>query len=193
MSAASIEDQVRGIKERREGALDNLVKTYTRPLMAAAFAMGFSEADAEELTQDTFVAFLEAVDRFEGRSQIKTYLFGILYNKASTLRQKHWREEGTDDIEKAFDQRFDSSGAWSAPPQGPEDAALTQEIKMIIEKCAENLPARQRAAFFLKETEGESAESVCNVLGVSPTHLRVMLFRVRARLRECLERHWNRS
>ena len=191
MSAASIEEQVRWIKERREGALEDLVKTHTQPLMAAAFAMGFSEADAEELAQDAFVAFLEAVDRFEGRSQLKTYLFGILYNKASTLRRKHWREQGTDDIEKTFDRRFDSSGLWSAPPQGPEDAALSREIKTVIERCAEALPTQQRAAFFLKESEGESAESVCNILGVSPTHLRVLLFRAHVKLRECLERNWS--
>ncbi len=193
MAAASIEDQVKGIKERRAGALEELVKTYTRPLMAAAFAMGFSETDAEELAQDSFVSFLEAVDRFEGRSQLKTYLFGILYNKASTLRQKRWREEGAEDIEKVFDQRFNSNGLWSAPPQGPEDAALTREIKRVIEKCAENLPAQQRTAFFLKEAEGESSESVCNILGISPTHLRVLLFRARVKLRECLERNWNQS
>lgn len=191
MSVTPIEEQIRGIKERREGVLEDLIKTHTHPLMAAAFAMGFSEADAEELTQDTFVAFLEAVDRFEGRSQLKTYLFGILYNKASTLRQKLWREEGTDDIEKVFNQRFDSSGLWSAPPQGPYDAALTREIKTIIERCAKALPTQQRAAFFLKETDGESPESACNILGISPTHLRVLLFRARVKLRECLERNWS--
>ncbi len=193
MATVSIEKQIREIKERRAGALEELVKTYTQPLIAAAFTLGFSETDAEELAQDTFVSFLEAVDRFEGRSQLKTYLFGILYNKASTLRQKRWREEGTDDIEKAFDQRFDLDGQWSVPPKGPEDAALTQEIKRMIEKCAEGLPAQQRAAFFLRETEGERAESVCNILKVSPTHLRVLLFRARVKLRECLERNWSQS
>ena len=60
----------------------------------------------------------------------------------------------------------------------------------MIKACAENLSADQRAAFFLKEAEGASSEEVCNVLGVSDTNLRVLLFRARLRLRECLERAW---
>jgi len=79
---------------------------------------------------------------------------------------------------------------WSAPPQGPEESALTKEIQAWIEKCAENLSAAQRAAFFLKEVEGESSEAICNILGVSYTNFRVLMYRARTKLRECLEKHW---
>ncbi len=172
--------------------MDELVNAYTQPLMAGAMAMGFSEVDAEELAQETFVAFLGAIDRFEGRSQLKTYLFGILYNKAADLRKKQHREDSLDEIQEDFEKRFDARGMWSTPPQGPEDRALTKEIQSWIEKCAENLSASQRTAFFLREVEGESSEAICNVLGVSYTNLRVLMYRARMALRECLEKNWSR-
>lgn len=192
MANRVIEEQVRDLKARKNGAMEELVNSYTQPLMAGAFALGFSEADAEELAQETFVAFLSAIDRFEGRSQLKTYLFGILYNKAADMRKKRHREDSLDEIQEDYEKRFDDKGMWSAPPQGPEDSALTKEIQAWIEKCAENLSANQRTAFFLREVEGESSEAICNVLGVSYTNLRVLMYRARMALRECLEKNWSR-
>lgn len=162
-------------------------------LLAGALAIGLSRADAEEVVQETFVAFLSGLDRFEGRSSLRTYLFGILYHKASNLRAKARREEGSDDIEAVVAARFDEAGMWSRPPLGPEAVALDAETRNWVEKCAEGLPDAQRAAFFLKEVEGETSESVCNVLGVNPTNLRVMLHRARLKLRECLERNWEQG
>lgn len=192
MNEKAIEEQVRDLRARKNGAMEKLVDTYTQPLMAGAFAMGFSESDAEELVQETFVAFLKAVERFEGRSQLKTYLFGILYNKASDMRRKRYREESLDEIQEDFEKRFDSKGMWAQPPQGPEDSALNKEIQGWIEKCAEKLSARQREAFFLSEVEGESYEAICNILGVTYTNLRVLMYRARMGLRECLEKNWAR-
>ena len=176
MTEQAIEEQVRDLRARKNGAMEKLVDAYTQPLMAGAFVMGFSEADAEELVQETFVAFLKAVERFEGRSQLKTYLFGILYNKASDMRRKRAREDSLDEIQEDYEKRFDPKGMWAKPPQGPEDSALTQEIQGWIEKCAEKLSARQRAAFFLREAEGESSEDICNILGVTYTNLRVLMY-----------------
>lgn len=171
--------------------LERLVGENTGPLLRGALALGFSEADAEELVQDTFVAFLKARERFEGRSSVRTFLFGILYNKGAALSRKSRREAGTDDVEALFDARFNAAGHWRAgEPQGPEDAALSKELAELIAACAERLTQDQRGAFFLKEAEGLEAPEVCNILGVSDTNLRVLLFRARLRLRECLEKTW---
>lgn len=190
MPANIAEEHIRNLRERKDGALEEFVNSYTQPLLAACYAIGFGKVDAEELVQETFVAFLSAIDRFEGRSQLKTYLFGILYNKASEMRRKQLRQESLDEIQEDFEKRFDSRGMWSVPPKGPEEAALTNEIQAWIEKCAEGLSLHQRTAFFLKEAEGESSEAVCNILGVSYTNLRVLMHRARIKLRECLERNW---
>lgn len=181
------------LRARKPEALTAMVNDHLPTLLAGALAIGLARADAEEVVQETFVAFLSGLDRFEGRSSLRTYLFGILYHKASNLRAKARREEGTEDIEAVVSARFNESGMWSRPPLGPEAVALDAETRSWVEKCAEGLPDAQRAAFFLKEVEGETPEAVCNVLGVNPTNLRVMLHRARLKLRECLERNWEQG
>ena len=168
-----------------------LVAEHTGALLRGAMAIGFSQSDAEELVQDTFVAYLKARERFEGRSSVKTFLFGILYNKGRELARKKQREQGQEDVEAVFDSHFDAAGHWlAALPKGPEEEALTQELASIIAACAEGLSTDQRASFFLKAVEGATSEDICNALGLSDTNLRVLLYRARLKLRECLERTW---
>lgn len=185
----SLED----LRARKPEALTAMVNDHLPTLLAGALSIGLSRPDAEEVVQETFVAFLSGLDRFEGRSTVRTYLFGILYHKASNLRAKARREEGSDDIEAVVGARFNPEGMWARPPGGPEALALDSEIRGWVEKCSEGLPDAQRAAFFLKEIEGEAPEAICNVLGVSATNLRVMLHRARLKLRECLELNWEKS
>jgi RNA polymerase sigma-70 factor (ECF subfamily) len=174
-----------------------IVGEHTGFLLRGALSMGFAHTEAEELVQDTFAAFLQGKDRFEGRSSVRTFLYGILRNKAFALRRKQGREAaGSDDVEAeaAFGERFTPGGHWRAEePKGPEDEALNDELAVLISACAEALPEQQRQAFFLKEAEGFSPEEICNALEVSGTHLRVLLFRARLRLRECLQRSWSRK
>lgn len=184
---------VAALRARKPEALDAVVTENLPTLMAGALAIGLSRPDAEEVVQDTFVAFLSGLDRFEGRSSVRTYLFGILYHKASNLRAKARREQGHDDIEAVADARFDKAGMWARPPGGPEAQALDGEIRAWVERCAEGLSDDQRAVFFLKEVEGEKPEAICNALGVSTTNLRVLLHRARLKLRECLERNWEKK
>lgn len=193
MAATSSRWSVEDIRSRKSEMLTAMVNEHLPTLLAGALAIGLSRSDAEEVVQETFVAFLSSLDRFEGRSSLRTYLFGILYHKASNLRAKARREEGSDDIEAVVEARFDAGGMWSRPPRGPEAESLDAEIRGWVEKCAEGLSDSQRTAFFLKEVEGEKPQAICNVLGVNPTNLRVMLHRARLKLRECLERNWEKS
>ena len=171
-------------------AIEDLIDLHSGQLFAAALAMGFPETDAEDLVQDTFAAFLTAPGRFEGRSAVKTYLFGILYNKGLTAWRLRRRETSFDEENPDFERRFDARGMWARPPQGPEDAALSAEVSAWIRRCSESLTLPQRSAFFLREVEGERTEALCNILAVSPTNLRVLFFRARTRLRDCLEKNW---
>ncbi len=190
MASTPFKKQPGGLLKHDAAAIEELVRQYSGPLYAGCLAMGFQDSDAEELVQDTFVSFLGAAGRFEGRSTVKTYLFGILYNKASAIWRRRRRETSLDDAEPDFEQRFDARGMWARPPQGPEDAALSGEVAAWIRRCSEKLTLSQRSAFFMREVEGERTESLCNILGVSPTNLRVLFFRARTRLRECLEKNW---
>lgn len=185
-------ERVLALKERRPGAVEGLVEEYSSGLLGAAVAWGLPRADAEEAVQDAFVDFLAALERFEGRSSLKTFLFGILYNKCSERRRKSAREQATEDVEAAFEARFGLFGIWNCIPRGPEEEADNAELREWLERCAEGLTVDQRAAFHMKAVEGRETEDVCKILGVTTTNLGVLLFRARNKLRECLEKKWLR-
>lgn len=178
------------LRARKAEAITALVEAHSESLVAAALGWGFSEADAEELAQDAFVAFLESVARFEGRSSVKTFLFGILYNKAREAWRRRAREVSEEDIEKAFEERF-RWGVWTRFPKGPEQEALNAELKAWLAECSERLSLRLRTAFYLKAVSGESTEEICRIMAVTPGNLGVLFFRARNALRECLEKKAN--
>lgn len=169
------------------------VRAHAGFLLRAARGMGLSAVDAEELVSDVFAAFLEALPRFEGRSSVRTFLYGILYRKACERGRRAAREQAVDPADELFETRFGFAGHWSRPSQGPAEEADARETASLIEFCLKQLTFAQRAAFVLKEVEGESSESARNILGVEDTHLRVLLFRARNRLRECLEEKWKKG
>jgi RNA polymerase sigma-70 factor (ECF subfamily) len=183
-------DRLKQLKTRAPGAVEALIEEFASPLLAAARSWGLPLADAEETVQDALVDFLAAINRFEGRSTLKTFLFGVLYNKCSERRRKSRREEATEDVEAAFDARFGLLGIWNSIPRGPEEEAVNDELKTWLRRCAEGLSVDQRAAFHLKVVERQDTAEVCKILGVTPTNLGVLLFRGRNKLRECLEKKW---
>ncbi|MDE2292918.1 MAG: sigma-70 family RNA polymerase sigma factor [Elusimicrobia bacterium] len=179
------------LRARKREALEAVVRENAGPLLRGAMALGLGEGEAEDLVQEAFTAFLAAVERFEGRSSVRTFLFGILYNKARERGRLRAREVATDPVDAVFESRFDARGHWTRPPRGPDDEALSAETDRLLAECLKGLPEAQRAAFQLKEVEGLEPAQACNALAVTATHLRVLLFRARHRLRECLEGKWD--
>ena len=173
--------------------LQDLIQRYTPNLMRASISLGFFDSDAEELVQDTFVAYLQGGRRFEGRSRLLTYLFGILYNKARESRRLRDREQATESIEEVFDQHFDSQGHWSADSKrslsDPERHVEQLELGKALQHCLAGLNASLRMAFTMKEIEGLETPAICEAMQVTPTHLNVLLFRARNKLRECFSSH----
>lgn len=182
------------LRARDPEALADAVRDHARPLYRAARGMGFREDESEDLVQDVFTTFLETLDRFEGRSQVRTWLFGILHHKVMEKRRESYRDERNDPIDEVFESRFDRNGNWVRPP---EDLQLVLESKGIgaaIGQCLEGLPAAQREVFVLREMEGLETKEVCKVLGVTVTNMSVLMHRARNRLRECMEKKgWGRT
>jgi RNA polymerase sigma-70 factor, ECF subfamily len=178
------------LRNRDPELLTRIINEHTEVMLRTAWGLGWRGPDAEELVQASLATFLEAVERFEGRSSTRTYLLGILYMKALEARRAGGRELATDPIDQVFEQRFGYAGIWCTMPRGPEDEALAKETAGIVEQCVEGLPVQQRMAFFLKEVEHESTETLCKILDVTVTHLGVLLFRARNKLRECVQRKW---
>lgn len=185
----SIDDPQLATRIRRADpeALELVVHTYLHQVLRAARGAGLDPQRAEEVTQDTFVTFIEKASQFEGRSHVRTWLFGILYKKIAEARRQLQRERQMDAIEDIVEQRFDTKGSWLRPPQPIEAKLYSSEVSVLLEGCLEAVPTRQRMAFVLREVEGFTTDEICKILSVTRTNLGVLMYRVRNRLRECLE------
>ncbi len=166
-------------------AIRRVVEAYLQHILNAARASGLDPQRAEDVTQSTFATFIEKASSFEGRSHVRTWLFGILYRKIAEARRGLTREGLSDDIDEVMEKRFDGEGMWVDPPQPIN--LLGSELGAFIEECLETLPTAQRMAFLFREKEEMTTEEICKILEVSRTNLGVLLYRGRNRLRECLE------
>lgn len=167
--------------------LGGVVRMYLKQIERAGRGAGLDAHQAEELAQATFTTFIETAPRFEGRSTVRTWIFGIFYRKLQEARRGFAKDRKMDDIEDVFESRFDADGHWSTPPEAPDARVDGREIVREIDDCLASAPERQRLAFVLREVEELTTEEICNVLDITSTNLGVMLFRARNRLRECLE------
>ena len=189
---------LQALRNGDEGAFTALVDRHGASLLRVAQLYVSSRAVAEEVVQETWVAVLAGLERFEGRSSLKTWLFTILANKAKTRGQREARTlpfsafaADGDEAETAVDaDRFGRGGAWSAPPTGiPEERLLAAEARRTVEDAIAALQDNQRAVITLRVVEGLSAEEACIVLGLSETNQRVLLHRARAKVRAAFERY----
>jgi len=176
------------LQRRDADALRRLTAAYLPQVYRAARGAGLDDPSAEDVTQNTFVTFIEKIDSFAGHSHVRTWLFGILYRKLSETWRAVKRENQADDIDDVMENRFAPDGTWARPPRAADQATLDAEIRTHLAACLDEVPQRQRVAFLLREVDGFSTEEICNVLEVTDTNLGVLLFRVRNRLRECLEK-----
>ncbi len=183
-------------------AFSALVDRLGGPLLRFAGTFLRSTALAEEVVQDTWLAALDGLGRFEGRSSVRAWLFGILANRARTRATREARslpfsalardEAGGPDPEPPG--AFDADGAWRQPPAAwgaddPERLALRAETRLLVEGAIAALPPAQRAVLTLRDVDGLEAEEICDLLGITLTNQRVLLHRARTRLRESLARH----
>jgi RNA polymerase sigma-70 factor (ECF subfamily) len=177
-------DRLRG---RDPETLAATVNEHARPLYRMARGMGFDEQQAEDLVQDVFTVFLQKIEEFEGRSQVRTWLFGILHFKMRERRRALQRDELCDSIEPSFVEWFDAKGHWLSHPQDLERLFASKEIGVAVDDCLATIPVQQREVFLLREVEGLESKEICNNLQISITHMGVLIHRARHRLRECMQ------
>ena len=191
-----------------EDAFKRLVDEYGPFLLRLAMMHVPSRAVAEEVVQDTWVGVLNGLDRFEGRSSLRTWIASILLNNARTRGQRERRvlpfsffarrrDEGRDEPAVSAD-RFQSArdsqpGAWARPPaewDSPIERLSTKEARTVLLEAIAQLPPRQREVIALRDISGWSAEETRNALGLSETNQRVLLHRARSKVRAALERYF---
>ena len=176
-----------------EAAFAELVDRYHSRLVRFAQSFVGDRAAAEDVTQETWLAVVRGVDRFEGRSSLQTWLFSIAANRARSAHAKSRRAVPMDLSGPTVDpSRFDARGGWSDPPEpwADVDARLDAQALVPVARAAiAALPELQRQVVTLRDVEGLSSEDVCAVLSISAGNQRVLLHRGRARVRRALEEH----
>jgi len=186
-----------------EHAFERLVDLYQTSMLRFALSFVRNRAVAEEVVQEAWLGVLTGIERFEGRSALKTWIFRIVANRAKTRAEREGRTLPFSALVEAGDggasvepERFFGAdhrwaGHWAGYPgrwqTAPESRLLAGEARAHIDEAIAELPPVQRAVITLRDVAGLSAEEVCNVLDLSETNQRVLLHRARSKVRAVLE------
>jgi RNA polymerase sigma-70 factor (ECF subfamily) len=204
LAAGGERELIVALRDGDTQAFQRLVER-NQPMMKRV-ARGFVDSDAvaEEIVQETWLAVLGGIRRFQGRSALSTWIFSILVNQAKTHSSRERRatpfasvgpaDAGGYAVDPDRFQKDDEAwpGHWATPPrpwQKPERRLLSLEARARLRSALDALPARQRVVVSLRDVEGLTAEEVCGMLDVSTENQRVLLHRGRSRLRSMLEEY----
>jgi RNA polymerase sigma-70 factor (ECF subfamily) len=196
---------VKALVERDPGAFEFIVDRYQRQMVRLALQYVPGRAVAEEVVQDTWLAVFTGIDRFEGRSSLKTWMFRVMVNIART---RGAREHRTIPFASApgalgpaepavaggrFRRIGRAAGTWKHPPSPWPDAeqrVVDGETRGFIEAEIGRLPAAQREVITMRDVLGWSATEVCDALDIADGNQRVLLHRARSKVRAALELHY---
>jgi RNA polymerase sigma-70 factor (ECF subfamily) len=197
------DSELAALRAGDEGAFQSLIQRYHGPMLRLAMTYVGDRGVAEDVVQETWLTCLRSLDRFEGRSSLKTWIFGIVINTARSGRRKEsrilpfasiWRRDDSDRGLPTVDQsRFGSDGMWLAGPHSwdnvPESQVLGDETLQRVRAAIDALPQKQREVILLRDVAGFEAGEVSALLGISAANERVRLHRARAAVRQSLEEY----
>jgi len=211
-SATSADDLELLARLRRgdEAAFTQLVERLHGPMLRVAMIHVGNRAVAEEVAQDAWVGVLAQLDRFEGRSSLRTWVLRIVANRARTRAVRERRTLPFSSLDGAEEpgrpavepERFLPAGHrwaghWASPPRSwgdvPEERLLSAETRAEVGRAVELLPPAQRAVITLRDVEGMTAAETCKLLELTEGNQRILLHRARSRVRRALERYMDES
>jgi RNA polymerase sigma-70 factor (ECF subfamily) len=187
-----------------ERAFETLVARHYPTMLAVARHYVKTRAVAEEVVQEAWLGVLNGIDRFEGRSSLRTWILRILVNTAKTRGAREARSVpfaslAPEGDERAVEpERFRSAddpfpGHWRAYPGNwqrlPDEALAERETLDVVLATIHQLPPPQRIVITMRDIQGCDSEEVCEALDVSEGNQRVLLHRARSKVRSALERH----
>lgn len=198
---------VEALRGRDEAVFARLVDELSPALLRVAKEYVRDDQVAREAVQETWLGVIKGIDRFEGRSTVKTWVFRILMNIARTRGKAEARSApfsalatGPEDEPALDPDRFKPDDAerapnhWAVKPQvwrTPEEQLLDGESRQVILDAIDRLPPQQRTVITLRDVEGWDAEETRNALEISETNQRVLLHRARSKVRAALEDYDN--
>ncbi len=191
---------VAGLRAGDGDTFARLLDAWSASMVRLARSFVSTVDSAEEVVQDTWLAVIQGIDGFEGRSSLKTWVYRILVNTAKNRGVREHRtvllpEDSGPTVDPARFQDADGDypGHWRefpAPWPTPEAALLAGEIRAVIGEVLDTLPVRQRTVLVLRDVDGHSSAEVCAMLEISAENQRVLLHRARAAVRTRLETYF---
>lgn len=194
---------IEGLRAGDEGVFAGLVTALNATLLRLAGTYAPSAAVAEEIVQETWIGVITGIERFEGRSSLRTWIVQILINIARTRSKKEARSipfasagaPGPEGEPLDPDRFFPAdhslyAGHWRMGPAPwgiPEERLLAGEAREAILSAIDALPPSQREVITLRDIGGWASDEVCNALGITETNGRVLLHRARAKVRAAVE------
>ncbi|MEJ2396149.1 MAG: sigma-70 family RNA polymerase sigma factor [Candidatus Thiodiazotropha sp.] len=159
------------------------------------------QAQAEDVVQEALMAAMQGIDKFQGRSSLKTWVFSILKRKIIDAMRAGRREvtatqmTSGDDEEREYNELFNERGFWATEHKPhrwtePEESLEQQQFWRILELCLDHLPTRTAQVFSMRELLGLDTDEICKELSISTSNCWVILHRARMGLRLCLEEQW---
>lgn len=184
------EQLIAGLKAREPAAFDELHRTLGPSMYSFAVGLLRSPEDALDLVQEAYIVALTSIDRFREESSLKTWMFGILVNKARERRRKLGRELPESSLPDEVAARLDSRGHWNEPPQSWDDPSGTLDRQALARVAVEEMRAlgeTQQAVLRLRDVEGFDTAEVADMLAITEINVRVTLHRARTTLRQRIE------
>jgi RNA polymerase sigma-70 factor, ECF subfamily len=176
-------------------SFSQLVREHHRALTALARTL-VTDGDAEEVVQNAWLKAYRAIDDFEGRSSVRTWLSRIVINEARMKLRQHWREVTLDEElgPDSLRDRFDSAGNWRHPPStwsadSPEALLMREDMARCLAKTLASMPPYQRALIELRDVQQLPFDDICNMLGISASNARVLLHRARTQIFAVVDRY----
>jgi RNA polymerase sigma-70 factor (ECF subfamily) len=200
-TSSNFDAELEALKQGDEAAFEALINRYHGPMIRLAMAYVQDRGMAEDVVQETWLTCLRSLSKFEGRSSLKTWLFGILINVARSRRRKEsriqalasfFRGDDSDSRRPTVDQsRFGGDGMWIAHPDSWSDIPLSNVLSLEtfaqVKAAIETLPEKQKEVIVLRDVAGFKADEACRLLSISAANQRVRLHRGRAAVRKQLE------
>jgi RNA polymerase sigma-70 factor, ECF subfamily len=179
---------VAALRRGDEAAFMQLVDEFMPGMRRFALRFVRTPALADDVVQEAWLGVLRGIDRFEGRSSLKTWIYTIVANVARTRAVREARSTPFADAPSVDPDRFVADGHWAAPVE-PWHDVLAAELRGVVDDAISMLPEQQRLVIQLRDVEGWSAGDVCNVLELSETNQRVLLHRARSKVRMAVEEY----
>lgn len=170
----------------------DIVDQYTSPLYQRAYYLLSNTEEAEDIVQDVFIIAFETFEKYQGKSSIKTWLFGILKHKVADYYRKKYKQF----TPISLDHYFDEDGSWKKDGilkewDDTEESLFNDvDFKNIFESCIDKLPSKWCIPFKMYYLEEKKTDSLSQELGLSTTNIWKILQRGRLQLKDCLEMNW---